>query len=122
MPYEVINKLRGPSTIRVTGAQSTGALALGAFSANQAIENVHSLVVNSIKFALVQTTGTLTITRDALVVATLYGTGDWKHDEHAISNTSTGTITVAIAGGGTALLSVSKHATYNVASDSMDRW
>jgi hypothetical protein len=114
MSYELKNTLKGPSTIRITGVDTTGALALTAFSANQALENVNSLVITSMKYSLLQTTGTLTITRGSVVVATLYGTGEWKHDEHAIANTANGTITVALAGGGTGMLTIRKDATYNV--------
>lgn len=113
MPYELQNKLRGPSIIRVTGIQTTGALTLTAFSANQVLENVHSLTVNTIKWSLLTATGTLTITRDALVVATFYDTGVWSQDNTVLANTPTGSLTVAIAGGGTAWLEISKHATYN---------
>lgn len=113
MPYEITNRLRGPSTIRITGVNSTGALALADFRANATIETVNSLMVTSIKFALHPTAGSLTITRNAVVVATLYGTGDWKHDELAIANTATGTLTVDLAGGGTAMISVKKDCTYS---------
>jgi hypothetical protein len=121
MPYEISNKLRGPSIIRLTGADTTGALPLTAFSANQAIENVNRLIITSVKFALKPdtTSGTLTILRDAVTIATLYGTGDWKHDEHGIANTSTGTLTMTIAGGGTAMLTARKEATYNVDTEKL---
>ena len=116
MPYEIKNKLRAPSTIRITGVTDTGALPLTAFSANQTLENVNSLYVTSIKWSVLPATGTLVITRGGTVVATMYESGDWKHDEFAISNTSAdiGTFQVAITGGGTALMSVNKVATYNV--------
>lgn len=116
MPYEITNRLRGPSTIRITGVTDTGALALGAFSANQVQENVNSLYVTAVKWSVLPATGTLIITRGGTVVATLYGEGDWKHDELAIANTATnaGTFQVAITGGGTALIAVKKEATYNV--------
>lgn len=114
MSYEIVNRLRAPSLLRVTGIDTTGALALSAFSANVNTENVTSLIITSIKWSLIQTTGTLTITRNAVVVATLYGEGDWKHDELNIANTATGTLTVAIAGGGTCLIGIKKDATYNV--------
>jgi hypothetical protein len=114
MPYELQNKLKGPSVIRVTGVDTTGALALTAFSANQALENVTSLTVNSIKWSVLPATGTVVITRDALVVATLYATGEWVEDEFVLANTATGTLTVQVTGGGTVLVGVSKQATYNV--------
>lgn len=115
MPYELNNRLRGFSTLRVTGAGgTTGALNLSAFSTNTAIENVQSLIITDIKWSVLPATGTVIITRDALVVATLYETGHWPHDELNIANTANGTITVAVAGGGTALLTIRKDATYNV--------
>lgn len=116
MPYEIKNRLRAPSTIRITGVTDTGALPLTAFSANQALENVNTLYVTSLRWSVLPATGTLVITRGGTVVATLYETGDWKHDELAISNTATDALTfqVAITGGGTALLTVNKSATYNV--------
>jgi len=114
MPYEVVNKLRAPSLIRVTGVDTTGALALTSFSSNTALENVNSLIITSLKWSVLPSNGTVTITRGAVVVATLYGTGDWKHDEINIANGASETITVAVTGGGTALLTVRKTATYNV--------
>lgn len=119
MPYEIKNKLRGPSTLRITGVDSTGALALSAFSANANTENVSSLVVTQVEWSVLPATGTLVITRNALVVATLYETGVWKRDEMTISNTATGSITVAITGGGTAILTLSKEAVYNVQTQSL---
>lgn len=114
MPYEINNKLRGPSTLRLTGVDTTGALALSAFSANVGTENVSSVTITSLQWSVLPATGTVVITRNALVVATLYETGEWRRDEVNISNTSTGTITVAITGGGSAFLTLSKQATYNV--------
>ncbi len=119
MPYELKNKFRGPSTLRVTGVDTTGALALSAFSANVNTENVNSVSITSIEWSVLPATGTVVITRNALVVATLYETGVWKRDEITISNTATGTITVAITGGGTAVLTLSKDATYNVQTQSL---
>ena len=114
MPYEIRNKLRGPSTIRLTGIDTTGALALSAFSANVNTENVNSIQITSMKWSVLPSTGTITITRDALVVATLYQNGEWIHNEVPLSNTATGTLTVAIVGGGTIFMTVNKDATYNV--------
>ena len=114
MPYEIINKLRGPSTIRVTGVDTTGAQALTAFSANQALENVNSLVITSAKWAVLPATGTVVITRGSLVVATLYASDHWEHNETAIANSRAESITVQVTGGGTAILTVRKDATYNV--------
>ena len=119
MPYEIKNKLRGPSTLRITGVDTTGALALTNFSANVNTENVSSVSITSLEWSLLPATGTLVITRGALVVATLYETGVWKRDEITIANTATGTITVAITGGGTAVLTLSKEAVYNVSTQAL---
>jgi len=116
MPYEIRNKVRGASTLRVTGIGATPALALSAFSANVGTENVSSVTLTSVQWSVLPATGILTITRDALVVATLYETGKWERDEVVIANTNTGTVTVTIAGGGTALLTFSKAAVYNIST------
>lgn len=115
MSYEIKNRMRGPSTIRVTGADTTGALALTAFSANQTIENVNSVYVTSLRWSVTPATGTLVITRGATVIATLFETGDWKHDELALSNSALDvqSLTVQVTGGGIAMLTVNKQATYN---------
>lgn len=112
MPYEIINRLRAPSLLRVTGG-TTGALPLSAFSANVNTENVTSLIITSMKWSVDPPSGTAVITRDSLVVATLYGADHWGHDEFAIANTPGGTITVAVTAG-TVLLTLKKDATYNV--------
>jgi len=118
MPYEIINRLRAPSLLRVTGAATTGALALSAFSANVNTENVSSLIVTSIKWA-VAPTGSLIITRDSLVVATLFGEGNWEHNELNIANTAAGTFTAEITIGGTCLIGLRKEAVYNVSTQSL---
>ena len=114
MPYEIINKMRGPSTLRLTGVDTTGALALTSFSAKLNTENVANVTITSLKWSVLPATGTLVITRDALVVATLYQNGEWKHNEVPIANTSNGTLTVAITGGGTVQMTLNKQAVYNV--------
>lgn len=128
MPYEIINRFRGPSTVRVTDVTDTSELSVNAFSARANTENVNTLMVTSVKFALIPTSGILTISRNVgptpIVIAELYGTGDWKHDELSISNTATsnGTIRFQLAGGGTAMITVRKDASYNVDTSAMDRW
>ena len=39
---------------------------------------------------------------------------EWRRDEVTIANTPAGTLQVSITGGGSAFLTVSKSATYNV--------
>lgn len=119
MPYEIRNKLRGPSTLRLTGVDTTGALALTNFSANVGTENVSTVQITSMKWSVLPATGTVTITRDALVVATLYQNGEWIHNEVPLSNTATGTLTVAIVGGGTIFMTLNKEAVYNVSTQGL---
>jgi len=114
MPYEIKNKLRGGSVIRVVDGASPN-LTLSAFSANIGTENVSSLTITSAKWSVHPTLGTLVVSRDGLVVLNVAGTGYWQHDEMAIANNGAANITVTIAGGGgTAMLSLSKTASYNV--------
>ena len=118
MPYEIVNKLRAPSLIRLTDA-TTVTVNLSQLSANTNTENVVSAIITSIKYSLVPTTGILTIVRQnvggaANTVATFYGQGDFKHDELNIANTPTGNITFTLAGAGSAWVTVKKDCTYNV--------
>lgn len=115
MSYEVVNKLRAPSTIRVVDGSAT--VNLGDLSANTNTENVYAAIITSIKWSVPQG-GTVKITRDAgggaNVVANLAYGDYWPHDELNIANTSTGNISIAITGGGTCIVGVRKEATYNV--------
>lgn len=115
MPYEVINRLKQPSVIRVVDGTAT--VNLGDLSANTNRENVYAAIITSIKWSI-PTGGTLKITRDAgggpnLIANLSYG-DYWSHDELNWANTPTGNIQIAIVGGGTCLLGVRKEATYNV--------
>lgn len=116
MSYEIVNKLRGFSVLTVIDGTVT--LNLSALSANVNTENINSAIVTSMKWSVHPTAGNLNVTRDngggANVVANVYQTGFWSHDELNISNNSTGNITVTITGGGTAIINIRKDATYNV--------
>ena len=116
MPYEIKNKLRGPSTLFISGVLNTGLIPLTAFSANQAIENVTSLYITSVKWSLLPNTGSLVISRGAPITAVMYETGSFSEDEFNMSNTINDleTIRVVINGGGSAFLTLNKTATYNV--------
>lgn len=118
MPYEVINKLKQPSLIRVVDPTGAGAatpnLALSAFSANVGTENVSNVIITSVKWSLHPSLGALSISRDGTVVMNVNQTGFWSHDELNIANSSGANVLVTITGGGTALIACKKTATYNV--------
>lgn len=124
MAYEIINKLRGPSTIRVSNTE-TVSINLSQLSVtvdgNTNVENVTSAALTSLKWSLHPTTGVLEIARQnagspANVVATVYQTGSWKHDEVNIANSATGNIQLTMVGPGSAFLTFSKVAAYNVST------
>jgi hypothetical protein len=116
MSYELINKLRGFSTLRVVDGNAT--IELAALSANSNTENIQSAIITSLKWSVHPTAGNLKITRDsgtgAQTVANVFQTGFWSHDELNISNTASGNITVTLAGGGTTIITIRKDANYNV--------
>ncbi len=118
MPYELKNKLRGPSYLRVIDG-ATPNLALSAFSANVNTENVNSLTLTSVKWSVHPTLGNMTIARDGLVVMNVHQTGYWQHDELAVANSPAANVLVTITGGGTAIIGLSKDATYNVQTQSL---
>lgn len=113
MSYELINRLKQPSMLRVVDG-ATPNLALSAFSAKPGTENVSSVVITSVKWSLQPSIGNMTISRDGVVVLNVAQSGFWSHDELNIANNSTANVLVTITGGGTALIACKKNATYNV--------
>jgi hypothetical protein len=119
MAYEIINRLRGTSVIRVadTGAVSIN---LSQLSANVNTENVYAAYISSMRWST-NATGSITITRQnagspANTIAALYGSGYWPHDDHNIANSATGNLTITVAGGGVGslIMVMKKDANYNV--------
>ena len=109
MAYEIINSLRSSSIIRVTGAGFANVqLANLSTSANETI------ISASIKRVMWSTGGTVSVERGGETLLTLYGNGDLKPSEsgYVIANNSTSNMNVSIATGGTAILEVTKEATY----------
>jgi hypothetical protein len=109
MAYEIINSLRSTSIIRVTGAGFANVqLANLSTSANETVTSA------SIKRVMWSTGGTVSVERGGQTVLSLYGNGDLKPSEsgYVIANNSTSNMNVSIATGGTAILEVTKEATY----------
>lgn len=116
MSYELINRLKGPSTLLVNDGAVT--VALANLSSNTGTENVNFAYITSMKWSVASDAGNILVTRNSgsgtNVVANLHQSGDWKHDELSLSNTATGNLTVTITGGGTLIMSLKKDCTYNV--------
>jgi hypothetical protein len=116
MSYEVTNTLRSTSIIRVVGtAPANIALSEFATSENEVVTSA------SIKRVVWSTGGNVTVQRGATNVLSLYGSGDMRLAEsgHVIANNSTQNIVVTITTGGTAIIEVSKVATYTQPLDGM---
>lgn len=113
MPYEIKNKLRGPSYLRVVDG-ATPNLTLEAFSANVGTENVSSVTLTSVKWSVHPTVGSLSVSRNGVVVLNVAQAGYWQHDEMPIANNGEANVLVTVTNGGTALITFSKQATYNV--------
>jgi hypothetical protein len=109
MAFEITNSLRSASIIRVTGASSANIqLANLSTSANETVTSA------SIKRVMWSTGGTVSIERGGETILTLYGSGDLRPSEsgHVIANNSTSYMNVSITTGGTAIIEVTKEATY----------
>lgn len=113
MPSEITNSLRSSSIIRVIDA-GTYTANLVDLSANSSIETISSA---SIKRIMWSTSGSVAVARNESTILSLSGTGDMKFSEigHSLSANSTYPIVVTITTGGTALIEVTKQATYNPA-------
>jgi hypothetical protein len=109
MAYEITNSLRSSSIIRVTGTGFANVqLANLSTSANETV------VSASIKRVMWSTGGTVTVERGGETILTLYGSGDLRPSDsgHIIANNSTSNMNVSITTGGTAIIEVTKEATY----------
>lgn len=112
MAFEITNSLRSTSIIRVVGDSSANVtLAELAKNANETITSA------SIKRVMWSTNGSITISRDGSPILELHNAGDMAVSEmgHSIANSSTANIAVTIVTGGSALLEVTKEATYATA-------
>ena len=109
MAYEVVNRLRSTSVIRVDGA-STTTLVLANLSAD-VNETVTSASIKRVNWT---TTGSITISRGGTNILTLSNNGEMRLDDYgfSIANNSTGNIVITVTTGGSAIIEMSKTATY----------
>ena len=110
MPLEITNSNRGPSVIRVVDPGSY-TITLNDLRANATTETVTG---SSIKRVMWSTNGNITIVRNSVPILALHNAGDMVLTElgQTLANTPTGTIGITITTGGTALVELSKTATY----------
>jgi hypothetical protein len=115
MPYELINRMKAPSTLTVIDGNVT--LNLSQLSANTNTENVISAIITSMKWSSPQG-AVIKVVRDAgggpNTVANLSYGDFWSHDDLIMANTPRGNIAVTITGGGTIIMTIRKEAAYNV--------
>lgn len=116
MAYEITNRLHSSSILRVNGAGTT-TLELANLSADAA----ETVTDASVKKILWSTNGNIVINRGGTTVATLYNSGEMHLDElgYSLANNATANISVVVTTGGTAVLEISKHATYDPALEGM---
>lgn len=116
MAYELTNRLHSSSILRVTGTGTT-TLELANLEATAA----ETVTDASIKKILWSTNGNIAINRGGDTIATLYNSGEMHLDElgHSFANNATSNLSVVVTTGGTAVLEVTKHATYDPALEGM---
>jgi hypothetical protein len=118
MSYEIINRLRGTSIIRIVDS-GVVSINLSQLSANVGTENVYQAQISSLRWST-PSTGNVTIARQnagspSNTIAVLSETGYWPHDDFNLANSATGNIQATFLGGtGTLIMVVKKDANYNV--------
>lgn len=119
MAYEIVNARKGSSTIRVVGS-GTVTVPLTALSTNTTIETINGASIKRLAWSAAPT-GNVIVSRGATpnAVFELYGSGEIRLDEwgSAAANGSTGNIVISVAVGGTAVIEVSKNATFSTDLD-----
>lgn len=110
MPQEIINSLKSTSIVRAVDA-GVYTITL-ANLATTAAETVSSASIRSILWS---TGNSITITRNALNVATLYNSGEWKLSEIGanIATNNTSSIVITITTTGSIVLELAKESTYS---------
>lgn len=109
MAQEITNSLRSPSIIRVVDA-GTYTISLANLAATAA-ETVSSASIKSVAWS---TSNNIVISRNSQNVLSLYGTGEWRLADFGsvITANNSSSIVISVVNG-TAILEVSKEATYN---------
>lgn len=110
MAYEITNRKRSSSILRVTGTGTTS-LEL----ANLAVDGTETVTSASIKKILWTTTGNIAIKRGGVDVITLYNSGEMHFDElgYSIANNSTSNVSVVVTTNGSVVIELAKFATYD---------
>ena len=109
MPFEITNSIRSGSIVRVVDV-TTANITLSQLAAN-ANETVTSARIKRVMWS---TNGSISITRDGVPILALHNSGDMRPSDsgHVFANNSTANIGITIVTGGTAVLEISKEATY----------
>lgn len=116
MAQEIINSLRSSSIIRVVDP-GTYTINIANLSASDS-ETVESA---SIKRIMWSTNGSISITRNSVPLLSLHYSGDMRFSDYgySIANNSSSDIVITITTGGSAVVEVTKQATYNPALEGM---
>lgn len=115
MSYQLINKVRGTSTLRCTDP-GTYTINLSDLIANNVLENVvTSAAINELMWS---TSGFIQILRGANVTINLFNSGSWTNDNQILriagANNATANLSVVINTAGTVILGITKQITSNV--------
>jgi hypothetical protein len=111
MAYELTNALRSTSILRVVDGSADIPISDLAVNENEVV------ISASIKRVVWSTNGSITIVRNSQPILTLYDSGDMRLSEmgHSIANNATSNVEVTITSNGSAILEISKQATYTTA-------
>jgi archaellum component FlaF (FlaF/FlaG flagellin family) len=109
MAYEITNTLRSTSIIRVVDA--------GTYTvpvANLAVDANENVTSASIRRVMWSTGGSISVTRNSIPLLSLHGSGDMRLSDsgHVVANSSTSDIVITVTTSGSAVLEISKQATY----------
>lgn len=113
MAYEVINRLRGFSTVRAVDA-GTYTVELADLQANSQLETVTSAIITDVSWS---TTGSISIARNTTPILNLSGSHRMSDAEGILpaagANSSTSNVKITIVGGGCIILNLKKQASMN---------
>mgnify|MGYP003385119723 CR=1 FL=1 len=114
MAYEVINKVKGRSTIRCVDA-GTYTITLNDLRANSNIETVLSASMTDVSWS---TSGYISIVRNSVPQLNLFNSGSMTNVDgilpNAGANNNTQSLVITINAGGSVIVNMSKLGSYNV--------